>query len=97
MHCYAIIPSQPISPHGPCQPGEEELARMREGAQRWPNVRWAATQNLELDYNVGHLKFVAVGPENTIPCITQPFPFHWAYQFVGFVNLLTGTIEHHQP
>jgi hypothetical protein len=48
---------------------------------------------------LGHLRFLATGPQNTIKEAPKPTlpDFHgeinWRYQFVGWVNLETGKIE----
>ena len=67
---------------------------MRELARKWPDARFAAAQCVDLgSRQIGHLKFMAVGPSNTIQCIDQLRLTHWSYYFVGFVNLETGLIE----
>jgi len=61
--------------------------------------RWAAYRNVELGHpDLGHLKFLQVGPENTFKEPPSRLPdtrteINWRYLFCGFVNLKTGKIE----
>jgi hypothetical protein len=85
-----------IHPHplmGNVEVEKEALAEMRERLTKWPRCKWAAAQCVDLgSRDVGHLKFYAVGPENTMQTINQKTIGHWSYYFVGWVNLETGKI-----
>lgn len=76
------------------RPTAEALASMRALNLVKPSTRWAAYQNVEL----GHLQFLAVGPEVTFPTAPRRMPdtltaINWRYWFCGWVNLETGAIE----
>jgi hypothetical protein len=71
---------------------------MRSSPYNFPDTRWAAYQNHDLGhYDIGHLKFLAVGPQNTFKETPPRMPdtqstIGWRYVFVGFVDLPTGAI-----
>jgi len=62
-------------------------------------TRWAAYQNHALDSSgCGDLRFLAVGPANTIKEPPSRYPDShlgtgWAYLFVGWVDMETGQIS----
>lgn len=98
-HQY-IIPT--IKPHpiiGEQEgPEEQALAAMRQRSEQWPDAKWAAAQCVDMSSsNLGHMQFVAVGPDRTITCIDNPTLIHWSYYFVGWVNLDTGKIQNEVP
>lgn len=98
-HQY-IIPT--ITPHPiigeKTGPDEYALKVMRERTQDWPDTRWAAAQCVDMSSDrLGHMQFVAVGPERAITCIDNPTLIHWSYYFVGWVNLDTGKIQSEVP
>ena len=80
------------------RPEPEALEAMREGIKRYPNARYAVYQNNDLGHpDIGHLKFLAVGPENTLKEAPQRLPdtrseINWRYLFAGWVDLSTGEI-----
>lgn len=80
------------------RPSADALSTMRQRSQQWPNVRWAVAQCVDLGSpRIGNLRFVAVGPENDIKCITSPTLTHWSYYFSGWVDLETGQIVPEVP
>ena len=84
---------------GDNRPDTEALEAMRKSPYTFESTRWAAYQNHDLGhYNVGHLRFLAVGPDNTVKEAHSRLPdfpgeINWRYIFVGWVNLETGEIE----
>jgi hypothetical protein len=76
----------------------EALKQMRESLYNFPDTRWAAYQNVELGHpQLGHLKFLAVGPHNTLKEASERLPdtpreINWRYYLVGFISLETGDI-----
>ena len=83
---YKLIGNEPVHP--------TPLAVMRERCGTW-----AAYQCMDLGSpNVGHLKFLQVGPTNTYKEPPQHYPANSVsqghmYLYVGMVNLETGAIE----
>ena len=79
----------------------EALDQMRSSPYNYPDTRWAAYQNMAMDsQNLGHLQFLAVGPQNTCKEPTRSYPADtpaggcgWKYQFIGWVDLDTGEIK----
>jgi len=73
----------------------EALVQMR----KLKGARWAAYQNMDLGSSqVGHLRFLAIGPDHTFkePPTRYPDTQHgtgWAYLFAGWVDLETGEIR----
>lgn len=104
-HCYATVAPHPLTVPSDVQSGKyplidpEALAVMRARSKDWPTARWSAHQNVNLSSaDVGHLKFVAVGPDGRgISCLDRVFALHWSYAFVGWVNLESGTIVPEAP
>jgi hypothetical protein len=81
------------------KPDPETLDFMRSSAFTFPDTKWAAYQNHDLGHRqLGHLRFLAVGPQNTIKETPKPrLPdfsneINWRYQFVGYVDLKSGEI-----
>lgn len=78
------------------RPDAEALSAMRQSP--YQSARWAAYQNHDLGHrDLGHLKFLAVGPENTFKTPPEKMPdtinaINWRYIFVGWVNLENGDI-----
>jgi hypothetical protein len=72
-------------------------AQMKKASSE--GTRWAAYQNHAMDSSgLGELRFLAVGPNNTIKEKPARYPdthlgTGWAYLFVGWVNLETGQVE----
>lgn len=90
MHVYNTIPS--VALIGDAQVEHLVLEDMRGRMKKMPEAKWAAFQNHDLGHHdIGHLKFMAVGPGRTYGAVTQPMD--WRYRFVGFVNLDSGAIE----
>ena len=88
-HVYSTVAPTPAI--GDCKIDPEALLTMRARTAEFPNARWAAFQCVDLGaWNIGHLKFCAVGPENTVKCVDRPCLLHWSYYFIGFVDLGTG-------
>lgn len=82
------------------RPDPETLEFMRKSTYTFPDTKWAAYQNHDLGHRqLGHLRFLAVGPQNTVKEVPKPrlpdFPaeINWRYQFVGLVDLKTGEIK----
>jgi hypothetical protein len=103
-YVYSTVAPHPLTVPQDVRNGEvplidpEALETMRDKSKQWPDARWAACQNLDLSSSlVGHLKFVAVGPGRGVPRIDHPSVTHWAYYFVGWVNLDTGEIVPELP
>jgi hypothetical protein len=73
---------------------EEALAQMRERGGAW-----AVYQGHALDQSdLGGIRFLKVGPECTFKTAPERYPdtqfgTGWAYIFVGWADLETGTIE----
>jgi len=90
VHAYATIAPDKII--GDAKPEPESLDAMR--SRDSGGTKWAAFQNHDLgSREIGHLKFMAVGPNNTIKTIDCPSPTDWRYRFVGWVSLETGSIQ----
>lgn len=81
------------------RPDEEALWEMINGEGNREGTRWAAYQNQDLGHpELGHLRFLAIGPHNTLQLAPPRYPEtpyfapSWRYVFVGWVNLATGDI-----
>jgi len=81
------------------RPAPSALAAMRSSAGNLPGTRWAVYQNHDIGHrDLGHLQFIAVGPQNTLKEATERAPdtqacgMGWRYLHVGWVNLETGAI-----
>lgn len=89
-HVYATIAPDKII--GDTKPEPESLDAMR--SRDSGGTKWAAFQNHDLgSREIGHLKFMAVGPNNTVKAIDRPSLGDWRYRFAGWVNLETGSIQ----
>lgn len=84
--------------------GEVPLAHMNQFCAKDDTARWAAYQNHDLgSRELGHLKFLAVGPRCTVKSAPAgrlpdtPREINWRYWFVGYVNLKTGEVEPPEP
>ena len=79
-------------------PDAEALAKMKSSSCNFADTRWAAFENHDLGHwALGHLKFLAVGPQNTLKTAPARMPdtvgeINWRYVHVGFVDLSTGEI-----
>lgn len=78
----------------------EALEQMKESPHNYKSTRWGAFQNKALDSsNLGHIQFLAIGPDNTYDSAPKRYPadtssgMGWRYLFVGYVDLETGEIE----
>ena len=77
----------------------EALQSMRESPFNFDTTLWAAYENQALDHSeLGRVKFLAVGPQNTFKEAPARLPdthkdIHWMYCFIGYVNLETGVVE----
>lgn len=89
-------------PLGNAKAAPETLEILRQRTAEHPGMRWAAYQHRrpydmspEQRDNLGHLQFVAVGPECKFKVAPERLPDtnNWRYLFVGWVNLATGEIE----
>ncbi len=75
----------------------EALEQMKRASSA--GTRWAAYQNHAMDSSgLGDLRFLAVGPNNTVKEPPSRYPdthlgTGWAYLFVGWVDLDTGKVE----
>lgn len=88
------------TPLADARPDESALDKMQAYCESHPEAKWAAFQNEDLgSVDIGHLKFLAVGPNCGMKIIRHnrmpdtPQSINWRYQFVGFVNLTTGEIR----
>jgi len=77
---------------------EQALEQMRRIGHS--TTRWAAYQNVALDSaGLGHLQFLAVGPDNTYQEPPKQYPadtssgMGWRYRFCGWVDMETGIVE----
>jgi hypothetical protein len=83
---------------GDTRPDEEALSTMRTSPANKAGTKWAAYQNQDLGHvHLGHLRFLAVGPRNTLRVAPARHPdlpeeILWRYIFVGWVDLDTGAI-----
>ncbi len=81
------------------RPDEDALEAMKNSPANHPGTRWAVYQNHDLGHpHLGHLRFLAVGPHNTVQEAPQRHPdipgeICWRYLLVGYVNLRKGTID----
>ena len=79
---------------GNARPEPESLQQMRERGGRW-----AAYQNHDMgSAELGHLRFVKVGPGCTLATPPERHPdtpsvIGWRYLYVGMVNTETGDID----
>jgi hypothetical protein len=77
---------------------QEALEQMRESPYNYDDTRWAAYQNHAMSSaGLGHLQFLAIGPQNTFKEKPKHFPDSkagtgWKYQFIGWVDLETGEV-----
>ena len=80
------------------RPDAEALASMKSSRYNFSDTRWAAYENHDLGHRaLGHLKFLAVGPQNTFKRAPARLPdtkdaINWRYVLVGFVDLVSGEI-----
>jgi hypothetical protein len=62
------------------------------------HTRWAVYENHDLGHwALGHLQFLAVGPQNTFKTAPTRLPdahgeINWRYVHVGYVDLVSGEI-----
>lgn len=81
----------------------EALEQMKGSPYNYNDTRWAAYQNVALDSaNLGHIQFLAIGPDNTFkePPKQAPDTQHglgWKYRFIGWVDLETGEVRQNLP
>jgi hypothetical protein len=79
-------------------PDSEALAGMKSSNYNFPDTRWATYENHDLGHwALGHLKFLAVGPQNTFKTAPTRLPdarseINWRYVHVGYVDLVSGEI-----
>lgn len=84
---------------GTAQLSPESVQLLKATGNPDPARRWAAYENHDLSSpRLGELRFMAIGPNNTLQAPPERYPDShlgtgWAYLFVGFVNLETGTID----
>lgn len=77
----------------------EALEQMKESPYNFDDTKWAAYQNIAMDSaGLGDLRFMAVGPRNTLKEKTKRLPdthmgIGWRFQFVGWVDLEDGDIK----
>lgn len=77
---------------------QEAVVQMLSSPYNFPSTRWAAYQNHDLGHrDLGHLRFLAVGPDNSCPVAPERLPdmagqINWRYVLVGYVDLDTGKI-----
>jgi hypothetical protein len=80
------------------RPDPEALAKMKSNSCNFAGTRWAVYENHDLGHRgLGHLKFLAVGPQNTLKTAPARMPdtegeINWRYVHVGFVDLVSGEI-----
>lgn len=81
----------------------ETLEMMRTSPYNFPDTKWAAYQNRDIGHgNLGHLRFIAVGPQNTIKEAPRgrlpdfPDELNWRYIFVGWADLASGAVVHEE-
>lgn len=80
------------------KPDKTALSQMKIGVKMYPGVRYAAYQNHDIGHaQLGHLQFLAVGPNNTYKEAPPRFPdtqsaIGWRYVHVGWVDLETEEI-----
>lgn len=98
MKQQKILMQGPAGSEVPYRPDVEALNQMKNSRYNHPSTKWAAYQNHDLGHrDCGHLKFLAVGPENTCPEAPNRMPdgpteVNWRYVLVGYVDLRTGDI-----
>src|SRR5271169_315723 len=57
------------------RPEPAALAKMRSSRANFPGPRWAAYENHDLGHwGLGHLQFLAVGPQNTLKVAPTRLP-----------------------
>ncbi len=80
------------------RPDPEALVKMKSSRCNFADTRWAAYENHDLGHwALGHLKFLAVGPQNTLNTAPARMPdtegkLNWRYVHIGFVDLVSGEI-----
>ena len=78
---------------------QEAVDQMKSSPYNYSSTRWAAYQNKAMDSaGLGHLQFLAVGPDNTYKEKPEQYPdtsfgVGWKYRFIGWVDLDTGDIS----
>lgn len=83
---------------GDAKPDTAAVTRMRASSYNFEGTKWVAYQNHDLGHpDLGHLKFLAVGPLNTIHTAPDRLPdmereLNWRYVLVGYVDLESGEI-----
>jgi hypothetical protein len=88
-------PDQPIA--------HAALNTMRRSKEENPTWEFYAYENHDLGHPlVGHMQFLACGPDNTHKTPPSRMPdtdtsLGWRYVFVGKVNLETGLVEPQDP
>lgn len=91
-YIYHTVASVPTI--GNVSVGPEAKDGLRLAAKRYPKARFAAAQCVDMSSrDIGHVTFVAVGPDNTIKTVDSQTLLHWSRRFIGFVNLDTWQIE----
>lgn len=76
---------------------QDSLKEMRESPYNYSTTRWAAYQNAAFDSTMfGHVRFLAIGPNNTLTTAPPRFPDTmepgWKYLFKGWVDLEKGVV-----
>lgn len=101
-HVYATVTPSKLTVPSDVLSGEyplidpEALVKMR--AMSKEGTQWAAAQCVDLSsHNLGHLRFAAIGPNNTLKCVDDLKLTHWSYYFVGWVNFQTKNIQAEVP
>jgi hypothetical protein len=78
------------------------LEMLQTASKAYPEARWSAYQNVALDSDsCGHIQFLAIGPTNTYKHPPKHMPdtkagLGWKYQFIGWIDLMTGEIKEEQ-
>jgi len=76
----------------------DALKQMMGSPSNYDSTRWASYQNTAMDSsNLGDMRFLAVGPENTYKEPPASYPdttasTAWAYRFIGWVDVGTGEV-----
>ena len=76
----------------------DALRKMREFNSTHPGTQWFAYENVDLGHSMlGHVQFLAVGPECTHKNAPKNFPdtswgLGWRYSPIGVVNVGRGTV-----
>jgi hypothetical protein len=82
-------------------PEPSALEAMRKSPYNFADTQWLAFENADLgSRELGHMRFLAVGPSNTIKReqVSNRLPdfpgeINWRYQLVGVVDLSTGEVQ----